>query len=93
MLRCSALLLLAVSAFAQKPTFTVGWSVYAGWTPYHYLNQSGILRKWADKYGITIKVQRNYKPSTVRRSSWAHRTGIPLCNDLRPPRAACPSAT
>ena len=42
----------------------MGWSVYAGWTPYHYLNKSGILRKWADKYGITIKVQRfDYAPS------------------------------
>ncbi len=49
---------------AQKPTFTVGWSIYAGWTPYHYLNKSGILKKWADKYGITIKVQRfDYAPS------------------------------
>jgi NitT/TauT family transport system substrate-binding protein len=56
--------LLAVSAFGQKPTFTVGWSIYAGWTPYHYLNKSGILRKWADKYNITIKVQRfDYAPS------------------------------
>jgi NitT/TauT family transport system substrate-binding protein len=55
---------LAASAIAQKPAFTVGWSVYAGWTPYHYLNKSGILRKWADKYGITIKVQRfDYAPS------------------------------
>jgi len=32
-------------SFAQKPTFTVGWSIYAGWTPYYYLNQSGILKK------------------------------------------------
>lgn len=49
---------------AQKPSFTVGWSIYAGWTPYHYLQKSGILRKWADKYGITIKVQRfDYAPS------------------------------
>ena len=32
--------------------------------PYHYLMQSGIMRKWADKYGITIKVQRfDYAPS------------------------------
>src|SRR5947209_9911244 len=45
-------------SYGQKPTFTVGWSVYAGWTPYHYLNQSGILKKWADKYGVAIKVQR-----------------------------------
>src|ERR1700682_590027 len=57
-------LLLTTPAFAEKPTFTVGWSIYAGWTPYHYLGKSGILKKWADKYGITIKVQRfDYAPS------------------------------
>jgi NitT/TauT family transport system substrate-binding protein len=49
---------------AQKPSFTVGWSVYVGWDPYHYMAKSGILRKWADKYGINIKVQRfDYAPS------------------------------
>jgi len=58
------LLLLAISAVAQKPVFTVGWSIYAGWTPYYYMNKSGLLHKWADKYGITIKVQRfDYAPS------------------------------
>jgi len=57
-------LLFGVSAFAQKPAFTVGWSIYAGWTPYYYMNKSGILRKWADKYGVAIKVQRfDYAPS------------------------------
>ena len=56
--------LLALPAFAQKPAFTVGWSIYAGWTPYHYMQKSGLLKKWADKYGITIKVQRfDYAPS------------------------------
>ena len=55
---------LAADTPGAKPSFTVGWSVYAGWTPYHYLMQSGIMRKWADKYGITIKVQRfDYAPS------------------------------
>ena len=62
--RLSLAVLLATSAFAQKPTFTVGWSIYAGWTPYYYMNKSGLLRKWADKYGIAIKVQRfDYAPS------------------------------
>src|SRR6266852_6074731 len=57
---CSLLccLFLGVPACAQQPSFTVGWSIYAGWTPYHYLAKSGILKKWADKYGIIIKVQR-----------------------------------
>src|SRR5580658_3284685 len=63
---CSLLLLLFLTTptFAQKPEFTVGWSIYAGWTPYYYLAKSGILKKWADKYGINIKVQRfDYAPS------------------------------
>src|ERR1700688_4425493 len=56
--------LVAIPAFAQQPTFTVGWSIYAGWTPYHYMQKSGLLKKWADKYGITIRVQRfDYAPS------------------------------
>jgi len=59
--------LIAVSsgAFAQsKPTFTVGWSIYAGWTPYYYMAKAGLLKKWADKYNVAIKVQRfDYAPS------------------------------
>src|SRR5215471_11146292 len=48
----------------QKPSFTIGWSVYVGWDPYYYMGKSGILRKWADKYGINIRVQRfDYAPS------------------------------
>ncbi|SFS11096.1 NitT/TauT family transport system substrate-binding protein [Granulicella pectinivorans] len=43
---------------AEVPSFTVGWSAYAGWNPYFYMQKSGILKKWADKYGIAIKVQR-----------------------------------
>lgn len=67
-LLCS-LPLLVLGAFwspleAQKPAFTVGWSVYVGWNPYYYMAKSGIMKKWADKYGITIKVQRfDYAPS------------------------------
>ena len=56
--------LFTISCFGQRPTFTVGWSIYAGWTPYSYMAKSGILRKWADKYNVTIKVQRfDYAPS------------------------------
>ncbi len=46
------------AAWAGVPTFTVGWSVYAGWNPYYYMYRSGILDYWAHKYGIEIKVQR-----------------------------------
>jgi len=48
----------AIPAHAAAPVFTVGWSVYAGWNPYFYMAKSGILKRWADKYGVVIKVQR-----------------------------------
>ena len=47
-----------VVSAAPAPTFTIGWSVYAGWNPYYYMAKSGILKRWADKYGVVIKVQR-----------------------------------
>jgi NitT/TauT family transport system substrate-binding protein len=45
-------------AAETKKDFSFAWSVYAGWMPWPYADQSGILKKWADKYGITIKVQQ-----------------------------------
>src|ERR1700712_4114706 len=53
-----ALLSTGTEAAAEVPTFTVCWSVYAGWNPYFYMQKSGVLKKWADKYGVVIKVQR-----------------------------------
>jgi NitT/TauT family transport system substrate-binding protein len=41
---------------AQRTTFNVAWSIYVGWMPWDYADQSGILKKWADKYGIKIKL-------------------------------------
>jgi NitT/TauT family transport system substrate-binding protein len=41
---------------ASKPAFNVAWSIYVGWMPWDYAQQSGILKKWADKYGIDIKL-------------------------------------
>lgn len=52
------LILAGRKGIAEPPTFTVGWSVYAGWNPYFYMQKAGILKKWADKYGVVIKVQR-----------------------------------
>jgi NitT/TauT family transport system substrate-binding protein len=37
-------------------TFNVGWTIYAGWMPWPYAQQSGILKKWGDKYGVTINL-------------------------------------
>jgi NitT/TauT family transport system substrate-binding protein len=41
---------------AEKTSFKVAWSIYVGWMPWDYAQQSGILKKWADKYGIKIEL-------------------------------------
>jgi len=41
---------------AEKTSFKVGWSIYVGWMPWDYAQSSGILKKWADKYGIKIEL-------------------------------------
>jgi NitT/TauT family transport system substrate-binding protein len=44
------------AAAAEKTSFNVAWSIYVGWMPWDYADQSGILKKWATKYGIRIKL-------------------------------------
>ncbi|MDB5537507.1 MAG: putative transporter, substrate-binding protein [Devosia sp.] len=39
-----------------KTDFKVAWSIYVGWMPWGYAADTGIVKKWADKYGITIEV-------------------------------------
>ncbi len=59
MKRFSALLLssLLLSTTAQaQDSFKVCWSIYAGWMPWAYGAESGIVKKWADKYDINIDV-------------------------------------
>ena len=41
---------------APKTDFKVAWSIYVGWMPWGYAADNGIVKKWADKYGLTIEV-------------------------------------
>jgi NitT/TauT family transport system substrate-binding protein len=43
---------------APKKDFKVAWSIYVGWMPWGYAADTGIVKKWADKYGITIEVKQ-----------------------------------
>lgn len=38
-------------------SFKVCWSHYIGWEPWAYAQQSGVLEKWAKKYGIEIQLE------------------------------------
>ena len=53
-----AVFLLALAPFSAfaKDDYKIAWSIYVGWMPWDYAAQSGIVEKWAKKYGITIEV-------------------------------------
>ena len=50
-----AAMLASCSALAADK-FKMAWSHYTGWEPWAYAEESGILKKWADKYGIEIEL-------------------------------------
>jgi NitT/TauT family transport system substrate-binding protein len=39
-----------------KDTFTLAISIYTGWMPWYYAKDHGILKKWAERHGITVEV-------------------------------------
>lgn len=43
-------------AAAGATSFRVAWSHYTGWEPWAYADSAGILKKWADKFGISIEL-------------------------------------
>ncbi|WP_138423594.1 putative urea ABC transporter substrate-binding protein [Maritimibacter alexandrii] len=47
---------LAPAQAEEKTEFKVAWSIYVGWMPWGYLEDSGIMDKWAEKYGIDVEI-------------------------------------
>lgn len=41
-------------ADAESRKFEIAWSIYVGWMPWAYIDDKGILDRWADKYDIEI---------------------------------------
>jgi NitT/TauT family transport system substrate-binding protein len=60
--------MLAVTALPQlvlaRDKFTLAISIYAGWMPWYYAKDHGIIKKWAERYKIAIEVvEMDYIPS------------------------------
>ncbi|MBP0483225.1 putative urea ABC transporter substrate-binding protein [Sagittula salina] len=59
-LTAAAVSLLATTAMPvlaeEKTEFKLAWSIYVGWMPWGYLEDSGIMDKWAEKYGIDVEI-------------------------------------
>lgn len=91
--RAGALIMLAcalmVSSCSPTPEgtatarteFNIGWSIYAGWMPWPYADQTGIVKKWADKYGIEINiVQVNDYVESVNQYTAGQLDGVTVAN-------------
>ena len=46
----------ASAASPSDREYAIGWTIYAGWMPWPYAQQAGIVKKWADKYHVKIKL-------------------------------------
>lgn len=68
-------------AAAPRTEFSIGWSIYAGWMPWPYAEQAGIVKKWGDKYGLDIKiVQVNDYVESVNQYTAGQLDGVTVAN-------------
>ena len=56
LLLASSLMFTPLANAEVKDKFSVAWTIYAGWMPWDYADNAGIVKKWADKYDIEIDV-------------------------------------
>ncbi|WP_336972548.1 putative urea ABC transporter substrate-binding protein [Sphingobium aromaticiconvertens] len=64
-----------------RAEFNIGWSIYAGWMPWPYAQQAGIVKKWADKYGLKINiVQVNDYVESVNQYTAGKLDGVTVAN-------------
>ena len=69
------------TASEKKTSFTIAWSIYAGWMPWGFAGDKGIVDKWAKKYGLNIKiVQVNDYVSSIEQYSSTKFDGCVMTN-------------
>ncbi len=65
----------------KKSEFSIGWSIYAGWMPWPYAQQAGIVKKWEDKYHLKIRiVQVNDYVESINQYTAGKLDGVTLAN-------------
>jgi NitT/TauT family transport system substrate-binding protein len=73
--------LIAPAHAEAKKEFNIAWTIYVGWMPWPYAAESGIIKKWADKYGITINVtQINDYVESINQYTAGKFDGVTMTN-------------
>ena len=66
---------------AAKKEFNIAWTIYVGWMPWPYAADTGIVKKWADKYGIAIHItQINDYVESINQYTAGKFDGVTLTN-------------
>ena len=66
---------------AEKKEFRIAWTIYAGWMPWPYAQQAGIVKKWGDKYGIDVElVQVNDYVESINQYTAGKFDGVVMTN-------------
>lgn len=55
-LMCLCVFLSVTGTGFAKSDFKVAWSHYTGWEPWQFIKDSGLMDKWAKKYGISVEI-------------------------------------
>jgi NitT/TauT family transport system substrate-binding protein len=66
---------------AAAKVYNIGWSIYAGWMPWPYAQQAGIVKKYEEKYGVKINiVQVNDYVESVNQYTAGKLDGVTVAN-------------
>src|SRR5689334_2746185 len=59
-----AALVVSPTPAGARPKLKLAISIYAGWMPHYFAKDTGIYKKWGDKYDVDIDVvEMDYIPS------------------------------
>src|SRR5580658_5006694 len=65
----------------KKNEFNIAWTIYVGWMPWPYAAESGIVKKWADKYGLQIElIEVNDYVESINQYTAGSFDGVVLTN-------------
>ncbi|MEM9783916.1 MAG: putative urea ABC transporter substrate-binding protein, partial [Pseudomonadota bacterium] len=78
----AATLAAATPAAAQeRDSFRIAWSIYVGWMPWGYIEDSGIMDKHAEKHGIDVEiVQFNDYIESINQYTAGQMDGVTATN-------------
>jgi NitT/TauT family transport system substrate-binding protein len=76
----------ATSEAQPRTEFSVCWSIYVGWMPWGWIEESGLMDEWEAKYGISVEiVQINDYIESINQYTATSPTAMTASSSRTPP--------